>query len=517
MGDKGNPIQRDVLGGITSPVLLLAYALAIPLLMFMLFLAGDLRRSIPAAQSERLGLTDVRALNRLLVDAAPERSAQACGASADAGAVERDIAAVNALEAASPFAGQEWSATTAAWRTGAPARRASAVVENLPSVFRLTADQTKLSYDPEVRGIDMADALTYRLPGTFYAFRRARATLCGARELSPAARYELERDSGQLETLIPDLSEDIEEAISLKPPDVEPLAAAEARFEDSSATALAAIDHAVSSPSPAAQGEASKATGAAAAATQHLMMELEPSLRAIVEQRLVTLHQRLVLTLLPSIVALIAGVIVVAAGIRGRIQSTEMARLREHQLELRHQATHDGLTSLPNRAAFFENLEEGIDGVWHRGGSLALLFIDLDNFKGINDGFGHAAGDEVLRGAALRLTAICDEAGGRITARLGGDEFAMLVTGEDPSALRERIAGISRRIAEELARPLAIEPGSETAVRISASVGIAFQDGAMGPHRIASEMLREADAAMYESKAKGRDRASVFTTPRGFA
>jgi diguanylate cyclase (GGDEF)-like protein len=517
MGDNGNPIQRDILGGITSPVLLLAYALAIPLLMFMLFLAGDLRRSIPAAQSERLGLTDVRALERLLVDAAPERSAQACGAPADAGAVERDIMAVNALEATGPFAGPEWNATTAAWRAGAPGRRGSAVVENLVSVFRLTADQTKLSYDPEVRGIDMADALTYRLPGTFYAFRRARATLCENHVLSAAARYDLERDSGQLETLIPDLSEDVEEAISLKPPDVEPLRAAETRLEASAATALAAIDRAVSSPSPAAQGEASKATGAAAAATQRLMMELEPSLRAIVEQRLVTLHQRLVLTLLPSIVAVIAGVLVVAAGIRGKIQSAEMAKLRAHQLELRHQATHDGLTSLPNRAAFFQALEEGIDAVWHQGGSLALLFIDLDNFKAINDGFGHAAGDEALRGAALRLTSICSQAAGRITARLGGDEFAMLVTDEDPRALRDRIAGISLRIADELARPLEIEAGSEMAIRISASVGIAFQDGAIGPHRIASEMLREADAAMYESKARGRDRASVFTAPQGLA
>jgi diguanylate cyclase (GGDEF)-like protein len=505
-----------MLGGITSPVLLLAYAAVIPLLMFMLFLAGDLRRAIPAAESERLGLTDVNALERLLVDAAPERSARGCGGPAAAGAVERDIAAIDALEAKSPFAAGAWHDTVAAWRASGP-ERGSAVTENLVSVFRLTADQTKLSYDPEVRGIDMADALTYRLPGTFSAFRRARATLCGRQVLSAAARGALEQDAGQLQVLIPDLSEDVEEAITLHPPYVLPLRAAQTRLEAAGSSALAAIDRAVASSSPAAWDDASEAAGAGAVAAQQLMSQLEPSLRAIVDQRLVTLHQRLVLTLLPSLVAVVAGVLVVAVGIRGRLQAAEMATLREHQLELRHQATHDALTELPNRAAFFDTLEECIDRVWHHGGSLALLFIDLDNFKAINDGYGHAAGDEVLRGAAGRLTGICADAGGRIAARLGGDEFAMLVTDADGAALRDRIGGISGRIALELAHPLEIEPGSETVVRISASVGIAFQDGAIGPHRIASEMLREADAAMYQSKAKGRDCVSVFPAPQPFA
>jgi diguanylate cyclase (GGDEF)-like protein len=512
MRDNREVVQRDLLGSITSPALLLAYAAAIPLLMFMLFLAGDLRRAIPAAQSERLGLIDVDALQRLLIDAAPERSARACGGPVAAEAVERDIRAIDALEAKSPFAADAWSETTAAWRRGAP-DRGSAVAENLVSVFRLTADQTKLSYDPEVRGIDMADALTYRLPGTFYAFRRARATLCGSRGLSPADRDALEQDVGQLQVFVPDLTDDIEEAITLQPPDVGRLRAAQSRLEAASTSAVAAIGRAVKAPSRATQGVAAEATGAAAVATQQLMMRLAPSLQAIVDQRLVTLHQRLVLTLLPSIVAVLAGVLVVALGIRGKLQSAEMAKLREHQLELRHQATHDALTALPNRAAFFETLEECIDRVWHHGGSLALLFIDLDHFKAVNDSYGHAAGDEVLRGAAVRLRSICSAGGGKLAARLGGDEFAMLVTDADHVSLRERIAGISARIATELATPLEIEAGSQTAVRISASVGIAFQDGAMGPHRIASEMLREADAAMYRSKAKGRDRASMLTTP----
>jgi len=500
-----------VLGGITSPVLLLAYAVAIPLLIFMLFMAGDLRRAIPAAQSERLGLTDVAALERVLADVAAERLAQACVRPSVAAAVDRDVASVDALEAQAPFALQDWESTRQAWKMLPPARRGSAAIGELVNAFRITADDMKLSYDPEVRGIDMADALTYRLPGAVDAFRRAQSTLCGSSKLSEPVRASLARDEGALQVLVPDISQDVREAVTLQPPALEPpLRAAEDALERSSDAASAALDRAVAVPSAANRRAALAATGAAGDAAERLMAELEPSLRTILDERLVGLHRRLLLTLLPSIVAVLAGVLVVAIGIRGRVQSAEMARLREHQLELRHQATHDALTSLPNRAAFFEALEAAIDRAWKDGGSVALFFIDLDSFKAINDNYGHAAGDDVLRVAGARLAAICAESGGRITARLGGDEFAMLLDDPEAGALRSRIADVSGRIGIDLAVPLAVEH-ADAFVRISASIGIAFQDGRSGQRRIASEMLREADAAMYESKAKGRDCASIFT------
>jgi diguanylate cyclase (GGDEF)-like protein len=518
MGEVQGAGRRDVLGGIASPMLLLAYAVAIPLLIFMLFMAGDLRREIPAAQSERLGLTDVSALDRLLIDVARERSAATCPGAPAAAAVGRDIAAIDVLQARAPFAAAEWKATTAAWTGGPAARRGSVVIGDLIDVFRITADQTKLSYDPEVRGIDMADALTYRLPEAVDAFRHAQATLCGTGPLSAPARIALERDTGRLQVLIPDISEDVQEAIELQPPAAAPpLRIAESGLERSAAAALAAIDRAVTLPDPASRAAATRAASTAGDNAERLMTKLEPSLRSIVDERLVGLHRRLALTLLPSIVAVFAGLFVVAIGVRGRMQSAEMAKLREHQLELRHQATHDALTSLPNRAKFFETLEEAIEAIRVEGGSLALLFIDLDSFKAVNDSYGHAAGDDVLRAAGARLSAICSDAGGRMTARLGGDEFAMLVGDADGARLRKHIGELAARIGRDLATPLPVDHPGDASVSISASIGIAFQDGRTGPRRIASEMLREADAAMYESKAKGRDCASIFSSPESFA
>ncbi len=504
MGLHTGPSRRDVLGGITSPVFLLAYALAIPLLIFLIFMAGDVRRAIPAAESERRGLTDVSALQQVMVDAAREREAGACGTRAPGAAVERDIAAVDALQAREPFAPDRWRAATAAWHGGPAAGRASALIHGLIGTFRITSDQTGLTYDPEVRGIDIADALTYRLPGAFDAFRRAQATLCRPGDLSRAELTALEKDAGALHVLLADTSDDVEEASELGAPQAASLRSAQARVEASSAVALVALDRSVSAPSDPARAAATRATGVAADDIERLSARLEPSLHAIVEERLVGLHRRLVLTLLPSIVAIVAAVLVVVLGVRGQMQSAEMAKLREHQLELRYQATHDALTGLPNRAAFFAALEETIDGVWCDGGSVALLFIDLDHFKSINDTHGHAAGDDALRSASQRLRSICTEAGGRMTARLGGDEFAMLVADTNSGVLRERLAVVSRRIAMDLNRPLPIEHGREPSVSISASVGVAVQDGRNGPRRIASEMLREADAAMYQAKAKKR-------------
>jgi diguanylate cyclase (GGDEF)-like protein len=160
---------------------------------------------------------------------------------------------------------------------------------------------------------------------------------------------------------------------------------------------------------------------------------------------------------------------------------------------VRHQATHDALTGLPNRTLFLERLEsqlpESADGA-----HLGVLFCDLDRFKQVNDTLGHAAGDELLRQVSARLRAAIRPAD--TVGRLSGDEFAIILPGlvepADARTLADRVTGC-------FAEPFRLD-GTE--VRVGTSVGVAVHDPASD--RTAEQLLREADAAMYRHKESGR-------------
>ena len=181
-------------------------------------------------------------------------------------------------------------------------------------------------------------------------------------------------------------------------------------------------------------------------------------------------------------------------------------RLRAEQ-RLTHQARHDALTGLPNRQQVLDRLTEAITaarGVRLSGGAspartFAVLFLDLDRFKLVNDSVGHSAGDELLVEAGRRIVGAVRE--GDIVARLGGDEFAILVEGIEGLSMAE---DLSQRILLALGRPCWIG-GRE--VFPSASLGIAMWHPR---YRSGAELLRDADAAMYRAKASGRDRCAVF-------
>jgi diguanylate cyclase (GGDEF)-like protein len=160
--------------------------------------------------------------------------------------------------------------------------------------------------------------------------------------------------------------------------------------------------------------------------------------------------------------------------------------------QIRHQALHDGLTQLANRALFDEDLDKALAQARRDERELSVLFVDLDDFKAVNDRFGHGAGDHVLRTIAERLRQ-CGRKGDTV-ARLGGDEFAMLLTG----ANREDGERVSIRVAELVAAPIAL---GDVDVTIRASVGIATHpaDG----HTV-DAILRDADRAMYASKRAAR-------------
>jgi diguanylate cyclase (GGDEF)-like protein len=169
-------------------------------------------------------------------------------------------------------------------------------------------------------------------------------------------------------------------------------------------------------------------------------------------------------------------------------------RRRLHE-ELERQATHDALTRLPNRALLFDRITHALQVRRRTGRELAVLFIDLDGFKRVNDVHGHQAGDELLITVAQRLCGVVREAD--TVSRLGGDEFVVLC--EDLDDGRRQVV-IAERIIAELERSIVLASG-ETA-NVSASIGIAHAEDADS----ASDLIVRADRAMYAAKQAGRGR-----------
>ena len=158
-------------------------------------------------------------------------------------------------------------------------------------------------------------------------------------------------------------------------------------------------------------------------------------------------------------------------------------------VQLRHQATHDGLTSLPNRTLLFESLDEAIRQARETESRLALLVMDLDRFKEVNDTLGHHFGDMLLKQVAFRLRHQMRE--NDTVARLGGDEFAMLLVDVEDANVAARLA---RNILNALEQPFVVE---EQVLEVGASIGISlFPDHGTD----ARMLLRRADTAMYRAK-----------------
>lgn len=170
----------------------------------------------------------------------------------------------------------------------------------------------------------------------------------------------------------------------------------------------------------------------------------------------------------------------------------------EFRRRIAHEASHDGLTQLPNRNACIGQLEHGLARTARSATQLAVLFIDLDGFKRINDLHGHQAGDAVLRTTAQRLVATVRD--GDHVGRLGGDEFVVIA---EPIDSLELAIALAHRIIAAISLP--IQEGN-IHVTVAASIGIAISDR---PGIDASELLHDADLAVYKAKAAGRGRLQV--------
>jgi diguanylate cyclase (GGDEF)-like protein len=169
--------------------------------------------------------------------------------------------------------------------------------------------------------------------------------------------------------------------------------------------------------------------------------------------------------------------------------------------DLVHNALHDGLTGLPNRTLLVDRLEQLVTASLRRQTGSAVLFVDLDRFKAVNDLAGHSVGDEVLVGVAHRLQEVIRV--GDTLARLGGDEFVILCPDlADPASEAEAIA---ERINAVIAQPFVFDGGSQHFF-VSASVGV----GIVGPDDTAEDLLSRADSAMYAAKRHGGNRYQTF-------
>jgi diguanylate cyclase (GGDEF)-like protein len=171
---------------------------------------------------------------------------------------------------------------------------------------------------------------------------------------------------------------------------------------------------------------------------------------------------------------------------------------RRTEERTQHEALHDGLTGLPNRNLFLDRLRHALSAGARRQTAIAVLFLDLDQFKLVNDSLGHAAGDELLAAVAPRIEQALRP--GDTVARFGGDEFAVLAedVGDERGATR-----IAERIAEALARPFILR---EREHFVSASIGISLGTGAEPPEAL----IRDADSALYRSKEHGRGGYEIF-------
>ena len=168
---------------------------------------------------------------------------------------------------------------------------------------------------------------------------------------------------------------------------------------------------------------------------------------------------------------------------------TEQRQLEE---QLKHQAFHDALTGLPNRILFQDRISQQLATARRNGTTAGVLFVDLDDFKVVNDTMGHGVGDELLIATAARLCGLIRDSDS--AARLGGDEFALLISDVENSAMVEAAAG---RIVEAFGEPFALASGS---VLITVTVGIATTEDSADT----DELLKHADLALYAGKAAGK-------------
>jgi diguanylate cyclase (GGDEF)-like protein len=194
--------------------------------------------------------------------------------------------------------------------------------------------------------------------------------------------------------------------------------------------------------------------------------------------------------------------------LRNQQLTLEIAERQRIEAQVRHQATHDMLTGLPNRTLFHERLQAAIQDAPGHGTPFALACLDIDGFKAVNDTHGHPVGDLLLQHIAGRLRMALRSAD--TVARLGGDEFALIM---DDIANRDALLLRCQQLVDELAQPYALQLGPrDITVCVSASIGIAQWLNTLGDNGDEA-LIHSADHALYEAKRAGKNRCVMATAP----
>jgi diguanylate cyclase (GGDEF)-like protein len=196
------------------------------------------------------------------------------------------------------------------------------------------------------------------------------------------------------------------------------------------------------------------------------------------------------------VLSLLLGALVFVLG-TGRVRALRL--VGEKTGELRYQALHDALTGLPNRALIMDRMEQLLVRSRRSGTLGAALFVDLDDFKNVNDTLGHEAGDRLLVAMAARLESTLRDAD--TIGRMGGDEFVVLIDGASLDVAPELVA---ERLLDVMRQPFDVD-GSVLPLVVNTSIGIAVGDRASP-----GELLRDADVALYQAKAAGKNRYEIF-------
>ena len=188
----------------------------------------------------------------------------------------------------------------------------------------------------------------------------------------------------------------------------------------------------------------------------------------------------------------------------GRIESIsavarDISDLKAAQRQLHEMATHDYLTGMPNRVLLYDRLEQALARFHRYGQPVALLYLDLDRFKPVNDAYGHHVGDKVLQKISDRIDAVIRDTD--TAARIGGDEFCLLIEGIGDVALLEAVA---ERLIAAISEPIEVDGAT---AEVGASIGLVAVDESCAE---ADSLMALADEAMYRAKAAGRGRCVVY-------
>ena len=457
------------------------------------YVTQQARTQIQFHEQERRGIQYIRPVTALLLQVVEARVGPGGDIDAAVAAVDAaDEQHGKALEAAQPWAA--WKDLLGKVRSGSGAPsfdEYDQLTKGLTDLVTHVANTSNLILDPDLDSYYLMDVIVVRAPMLLDQVGRA-VQLAASSRVAAGNRDRLVIARSAIGSTADAIAIDLTTAIdNTEDPRLRsataPLSAAFARSVAQTSEVLA---------SALSAGRPSLDVSALLAAMSKLDAVCAQRLDSLIAGRIAILHDR-VWTITKVILLLSALLVLLATGL-----SRALRMLGQKTDELRFQALHDDLTGLPNRSLVLDRVEQALARARRGDTPLAVLFLDLDSFKSVNDTYGHAAGDQLLQAVSARLRSALREID--TVGRLGGDEFVVVAEG---ATLARGPEVIAERIQAVLTDPFALDGQVEIVLRTHASIGIA-----VGLRVAAADLLRDADVALYEAKAAGKDCYVVFAS-----